>query len=97
MAVGKVILYFIKDSYPTPEEFVDAARYGTKMFRNASIADNEYDTTEVCDGVAGSVPERYKKYPLAEPVVPSTPPPQTPNGGGGQTQPQGGDQPWAKK
>lgn len=93
MATGKVILYFIKDSYPTEEEFADAARYNTRMFRNASIADSDLETTEVCDAVAGSVPERYKKYPKAEPVIKVE---KDPAPVSDKTQEQAPAQPWAK-
>lgn len=73
--MSKRILYFVADSNPTEAELQDAARFGTRMFRNVQY-DSPESGIEDCDGVAGCAPERYvAKFGLATPVIASTPSP----------------------
>lgn len=60
------ILFFIAGPVPTAEEYEAAARInGNVSFRNASVI-GPGDRTEECDGVAGTVPDVYKKFPSAD-------------------------------
>lgn len=64
------ILFFISGSLPTEEQFVSAESYGPNVsFRNGLLVPAD-GTLEVCDGVAGSVPDRYADaYPSAEEAI----------------------------
>jgi hypothetical protein len=73
--MSKRILYFVADSNPTEAELTDAARYGTRMFRNVQY-DSPEQGFEECDGVAGCAPQRYvEKFGLATPMISGTPSP----------------------
>jgi hypothetical protein len=62
------ILYFITEPVPTAEEIIDSRRFGFNVaFRNAQLAAE--GCPEDCAGVAGAVPESYKKFPEAENVI----------------------------
>jgi hypothetical protein len=55
------VLFFIKGSVPTEVEKSQASEIvGNVVFRNAKFAGGE--PPEICDGVAGCVPENYKKF-----------------------------------
>lgn len=67
------ILYFVSDSNPTEADILDAARYGTRMFRNVQF-DSDEAPIEECDGVAGCAPQRYvDKHGRATPLISGTP------------------------
>lgn len=53
----KKILFFISGPVPSDADRAAAAALGTKMFRNALQTD---ERPEVCDAVAGAVPDLYK-------------------------------------
>ena len=60
------ILYFIKGVMPSAEAQEVAEALGTNVaFRNANFVPT-FGAPEKCDGVAGDVPELYKKFPTAE-------------------------------
>ena len=60
------ILFFIKGVMPSVEAQEIAEQYGPNVaFRNAHFV-SDTEAPEACDGVAGDVPERYKKLPTAE-------------------------------
>src|SRR6187431_160443 len=67
------ILYFIEGPLPTKDDYQDAAKLGSGanvVFRNAQQVPNEQHALEVCDGVAGAVPEIYEKaFPPAEKAI----------------------------
>lgn len=57
----KKILFFIKSAVPTESEKSQASEIvGNVVFRNAKFAGGE--PPEPCEGVAGCVPENYKKF-----------------------------------
>ncbi len=68
MAGIRKVLYFIKGSSPTKEEIENALKCGTQMFRNAHAV-TSFDFIEPCDGVAGAVPDRYKRFPRVDVVA----------------------------
>jgi len=73
--MSKKILYFVADANPTEAEFLDAARYGTRMFRNVQF-DSDEAPLEECDGVAGCAPQRFvDKYTRATPLISGVPSP----------------------
>lgn len=91
MATKKRVLYFIKEQSPSAEELAAAEKLGTQMFRWCVPDDG---SLEECDGVAGSVPERYvAKYPIVDKAKSESTKP-------GSTAPQGqavpGGEPWTK-
>ncbi len=60
------ILFFIKGVMPSAEAMEVAEKYGPNVaFRNANFVPSS-GAIEKCDGVAGEVPETYKKCPTAE-------------------------------
>lgn len=60
------ILFFIKGVMPSIEAQEVADEYGPNVaFRNAHFV-KDSGSLEACDGVAGEVPEAYKKLPSAE-------------------------------
>jgi len=60
------ILFFIKGSIPTKEDYEAAESLGPNcVFRNASFVPST-GSLEKCNGVAGLVPELYKSEPSAE-------------------------------
>ncbi len=60
------ILYFIKGVMPSAEAQEVAEALGPNVaFRNANFVPTS-GAPEKCDGVAGDVPELYKKFPTAE-------------------------------
>jgi hypothetical protein len=61
------IIYFIQDGVPTDAETKDAYRYGGGVvFRNARFVPAA-GCLEKCEGVAGSVPDRYAAaFPVAQ-------------------------------
>lgn len=62
------ILFFIKGTLPTLEEQLEAEDLAPARvsFRNANLV-REEGALEICDGVTGEVPARYKKaYPTAK-------------------------------
>ena len=65
------ILYFVNGTLPTPNDFKKASEIsGNVVFRNANFVPNEEHALEICDGVAGNVPEIYaKRFPSAEIAV----------------------------
>lgn len=65
------ILYFVDGHAPTPDDFTAAAELtATVVFRNARAVPSEPHSLEICDGVAGKVPEIYaKKFPTAEEAI----------------------------
>lgn len=61
------ILFFIKDSVPTPQDSFEASQYAAQVcFRNAAYIE---DASEKCDGVAGAVPDCYKGFPKAAAAI----------------------------
>lgn len=64
------ILYFISGPLASAEDQAEALEIkGNVSFRNALVVPDD-GQLEVCDGVAGEVPERYAaKYPTAEEAV----------------------------
>lgn len=68
MKLAKV-LFFVAGNMPTQEDFEAAADLkATVSFRNASaILPDGY--VEVCDGVAGEVPESYAHLPTAAEAI----------------------------
>jgi hypothetical protein len=63
------ILFFLAGMVPTPAELVEAGKIrGRVGHRNASVV-NAGDVPEPCDGVAGKVPEPYKKMPTAAQAI----------------------------
>jgi hypothetical protein len=64
------IIFFIPDAMPTLEEILAAEDFGPNtVFRNASFVQDE-GALEICDGVAGAVPDRYAEtYRPAEEVL----------------------------
>lgn len=62
-----VILFFIAAATPSPKEFAEAMTYGPNVrYRNAQYI-KESDALEICDGVAGQVPEKYAEaFPTAK-------------------------------
>lgn len=64
------ILFFIAGSVPTEAERNEASEIvGNVVFRNASI---KCEFPESCDGVAGVVPDLYKKVAVVEPEAEKT-------------------------
>lgn len=62
------ILFFIKGTVPTLEQQLEAEDLvpARVAFRNANLVAPE-GSLEICDGVTGDVPDRYKKaYPNAK-------------------------------
>lgn len=60
------ILYFINGAMPSDEAQEVAETYGPNVaFRNANFVPSS-GALEKCDGVAGEVPETYRKLPSAE-------------------------------
>lgn len=56
------ILYFINGPLPTKEQRKEAEDIKASVhFRNAQYVPSESHALEICDGVAGEVPEIYKK------------------------------------
>ena len=62
------ILYFIEGPIPTEEELHYAKQLsGEVTFRNAAGVTDDTHAIELCDGVAGKVPEVYAhRYPQAQ-------------------------------
>ena len=69
-----VILYFIKGPLPSEADVKKASSYDGSakvVYRNGNHVEDT-DSLELCDGVAGAVPARYKeKFPSAEDAVKS--------------------------
>lgn len=65
------ILFFVDGPAPSADDFVAAAELkATVVFRNARAVPSEPHSLEICDGVAGKVPEIYAKaYPEAEKAI----------------------------
>lgn len=65
------ILYFIEGVAPRPEDFEAASQMAaTVVFRNARAVPPEQHSLEICDGVAGKVPEIYAAaYPNANEAI----------------------------
>ena len=65
------ILFFVDGPAPTPEDFTAASELnGTVVFRNARAVPSEAHSLEICDGVAGVVPDIYAKaYPEAAEAI----------------------------
>lgn len=67
-----VILFFINGAHPTADDLEEAESYGPNVrFRNAHhvAADMNPGAIESCDGVAGTVPKAYQKFPSAEDAI----------------------------
>jgi hypothetical protein len=63
------IIYFIQNALPTREDFAAALPYGANtVFRNAGLVDIE-SNVEICDGVAGAIPHKYKSVPDGAVVI----------------------------
>ena len=64
------ILYFVAGVAPSAEDFEAAEKLGANVsFRNANAVPAE-GALEICDGVAGEVPERYAEaYPEAKEAI----------------------------
>lgn len=61
-----VILYFTQGEVPTEDDRAEAARIGTRKFRNASRHDDTC-ALEACHAVAGFPPAAYRRrFPTAE-------------------------------
>jgi hypothetical protein len=65
------ILFFVDGPAPTAEDFAQAAAMPAKVvFRNARAVPLEPHSMEICDGVAGCVPDLYaQKFPDAEEAI----------------------------
>jgi hypothetical protein len=65
------ILYFIEGVAPSPEDYEAASQLqATVVFRNALFVPTEPHSLEMCDGVAGEVPDIYAEaYPTAEDAI----------------------------
>lgn len=68
-----IILFFINGVLPTDKDRAAAAeleQFAYVRFRNASAVPTEQHALEICDGVAGDVPEIYaKRFPTAEKAI----------------------------
>lgn len=63
------ILFFVRGSMPSPEALEIAEEMGPNVaFRNAAFVPDDANP-EKCDGVAGEIPEAYKKFPKAEEAI----------------------------
>lgn len=64
------ILYFIKGSMPSDDDFKNAESFGVNVsFRNALFI-TDVGTLEHCDGVTGVVPEKYaNEFNTAEAAI----------------------------
>lgn len=65
------ILFFVKGTTPTLEQQLEAEKLAPcrVSFRNALLVSDE-GALELCDGVAGEVPARYKdKYPSVRKAI----------------------------
>lgn len=69
-----LILYFINGSMPSKDDIENAQSYegvAKVVYRNAHHVENT-DSLEICDGVTGIAPARYKqRFPDVEEVVKS--------------------------
>ena len=65
------ILFFITGAVPSAEEFETAQALNADVkFRNALAVSNEPQSLEVCDGVAGDVPQIYAEaFPDADKAI----------------------------
>lgn len=62
------ILFFINGPVPSAADYDAAEAFGPNcVFRNARLAEDDTGAMEICDGVAGEVPQRYADLrPTAE-------------------------------
>lgn len=65
------ILYFVSGPAPTAEQLAEANEMSaTVVFRNALAVPAEQHSLEICDGVAGDVPQLYaEEFPTAEDAI----------------------------
>lgn len=70
MASKCKIIYFLEDSSPTSKEEDEAAKLNAHVvFRNSRYVPED-GCLEICNGVAGVVPKRYKEaYPDAKKAI----------------------------
>lgn len=77
-------LYFIRGSIPTEAEREAAKKLGITAFRNAQLAADPSDPIELCDAVAGAVPDRYAKLKGVKVIETEGPATTQPPGGKGK-------------